>query len=587
MKFYINAAWAIFIVAVVLPLNAEAAEITGELKQWHPIALSFEGPETSEDANPNPFLDYRLNVTFTGPGGQTYLVPGYYAADGDAVNTGATSGKIWRARFNADQTGQWHYHASFRKGPKVNISLESEAGSTAGFCDGQTGTFQIEPSDKTGKDFRARGQLRYVGEHYLQFAGDKQWFIKSGCDSPEDFWGYADFDNTPKGPFGIHFYSVHKKHWKEGDPTWAGGKGKGIIGAFNYLSSVGINSVYALTMNLPKGDGQNVFMWVDPDDQTRFDVSKLEQWNICIQHANSVGVQLHLVLSERENDEEVFGSKMEDRRRQYLRELAARFSHNLALQWNIGEENKNTVPTRKAILTYLRAQDPYDHPQVVHNEGDREEIMFSYHLGETNFEGISHQDADWENIYPINLDWYRRSEQAGRKWIICHDECYPKTIKPDRDNDIHRQRAMWANLMAGGAGVEYIMAGLQEVDDFTLWERTWKWMHAGSEFMVNLPIELPMLKPNDGLLSGQDQYDHCLAAPGQVYLVYICDGATPTLKITDGEYIVKWFDPVYGGALQDGSIKTLLGSGVKSLGDPPDDQKEWLVYLKAKDLGRD
>ena len=421
MKFKMNTAWTILIVAVFLPLYA-VGEISGELKIWHPIALSFEGPETSEGASPNPFLEYRLNVTFTGPAGQTYRVPGYYAADGDAANTGATSGKIWRARFNADQAGQWHYQASFRKGSKVNISLDEQAGSSAGYFDGQTGTFQIEPSDKTGKDFRARGQLRYVGEHYMQFAGDKKWFIKVGADSPENFFGYKEFDNTPESSgFGTHSYSAHIKNWQEGDPTWGNGKGKGVIGVFNYLSSQGINSIYALTMNAPEGDAKDVFMWLDTSDFTRFDVSKLEQWNIVMEHANAVGVQMHVVLSERENDEEVFGKEMNDDRRQYLRELVARFSHNLAIQWNLGEENKNTVSCRKAMFTYLRDQDPYNHPQVVHNEWKKSEPMYSVHLGEDNFEGTSFQAREIERTYDYMLEWYQRSEQAGRPWLCQHD----------------------------------------------------------------------------------------------------------------------------------------------------------------------
>ena len=65
--------------------------------------MKFEGPQTSETANPNPFLDYRLDVTFTSPTGTEYLVPGYYAADGNAGETGATSGNVWFAHFSPDE----------------------------------------------------------------------------------------------------------------------------------------------------------------------------------------------------------------------------------------------------------------------------------------------------------------------------------------------------------------------------------------------------------------------------------------------------------------------------------------------------
>jgi len=80
---------------MILALIA-AVVVSGELKQWHAVALTFDGPASSETAAPNPFTDYRLDVTFTGPSGQVYRVPGYYAADGDAADTGATSGNKWR-----------------------------------------------------------------------------------------------------------------------------------------------------------------------------------------------------------------------------------------------------------------------------------------------------------------------------------------------------------------------------------------------------------------------------------------------------------------------------------------------------------
>ena len=55
----------------------------------------------STDTAPNPFLDFRLQVRFTGPSGQTYKVPGFF--DGDGHGRGA--GRVWRARFAPDEPG--------------------------------------------------------------------------------------------------------------------------------------------------------------------------------------------------------------------------------------------------------------------------------------------------------------------------------------------------------------------------------------------------------------------------------------------------------------------------------------------------
>ena len=59
--------------------SKQQCSITGELKKWHTITLSFQGPESNEMAdNPNPFIDYRLHVLLKGPSGQIYNVPGFF-----------------------------------------------------------------------------------------------------------------------------------------------------------------------------------------------------------------------------------------------------------------------------------------------------------------------------------------------------------------------------------------------------------------------------------------------------------------------------------------------------------------------------
>ena len=69
---------------------------------------------------------------------------------------------------------------------------------------------------------------------------------------------YTEFD----GQFGtdgqndqfMKNWSAHVPDWNVGDPTWGQGKGKGLIGAINYLASEGQNAVSFLTMNIA-GDG--------------------------------------------------------------------------------------------------------------------------------------------------------------------------------------------------------------------------------------------------------------------------------------------------------------------------------------------
>ncbi|MDH3243615.1 MAG: DUF5060 domain-containing protein, partial [Saprospiraceae bacterium] len=168
-------------------------EITGEFKKWHKHTLTFDGPEADEQDANNPFLNYRLQVTFTHRS-KSYIVPGYFAADGNAGESSASSGNKWRVHFAADEVGEWTYHVSFRKGSNVAISDEPLAGVTGTYMDGMAGSFNIGPTDKTGRDLRAKGRLEHVGKPYLQFAESGEFFMKAGADAPENLLAYSDFD---------------------------------------------------------------------------------------------------------------------------------------------------------------------------------------------------------------------------------------------------------------------------------------------------------------------------------------------------------------------------------------------------------
>ena len=128
---------------------------------------------------PNPFLDYRLTVRFAHESGSpSYDVPGYFAADGNAGETSAEEGTKWRAHLSPDKPGRWTWRVSFVKGARAAVDPKATVEPVAG-ADGATGSFDVLPTDKTGRDFRAHGRLQYVGGHYLRFAGSGDFFLKA------------------------------------------------------------------------------------------------------------------------------------------------------------------------------------------------------------------------------------------------------------------------------------------------------------------------------------------------------------------------------------------------------------------------
>eukprot|EP00546_Thalassionema_frauenfeldii_P009136 CAMPEP_0178920658 /NCGR_PEP_ID=MMETSP0786-20121207/15124_1 /TAXON_ID=186022 /ORGANISM="Thalassionema frauenfeldii, Strain CCMP 1798" /LENGTH=93 /DNA_ID=CAMNT_0020594743 /DNA_START=270 /DNA_END=551 /DNA_ORIENTATION=+ len=77
--------------------------------------------------------------------------------------------------------------------------------------------------------------------------------LQAGADSPENFMVYDEFDGTTD-KFGYRkSWTSHQQDYNPGDPTWNGGKGQEIIGAVNYLSSIGMNAFSFNTMNV-RGD---------------------------------------------------------------------------------------------------------------------------------------------------------------------------------------------------------------------------------------------------------------------------------------------------------------------------------------------
>ena len=573
-----------------------AVTINGELKKWHKITLSFDGPAYAETSTgPNPFLDYRLNVTFTN-GAKSYVVPGYFAADGNAAETSAVEGNVWRVHFAPDQEGEWNYSVSFRLGANVAISDDPDEGSGISPIDGASGSFIVGPTDKIAPDNRALGRLRYVNQRYLQYAETGDYFLKGGADAPENFLAYEDFDNTPNIGNRRKSWAPHADDWKTGDPSWQNGKGTEIVGAVNYLASKGVNVFSFLTMNI-EGDDRNVFPYVSDSDFKVFDCSKLDQWEIVLEHADHLGMYLHFKTQETENDQLLDGGDVGQFRQLYYRELVARFGHHLALNWNLGEENTQSRTQRIAMAQWFKDHDPYGHHRVLHTYPNATDNVYNGLIGnQSEYTGVSIQ-TDWRNVHSETAKWVERSLNSGKIWVVANDEQgnantgvppdpgYPGYNGSNPDHHAIRQEVLWGNLMAGGAGVEYYFGyQLPESDlslqDFRSRDQSWNFVRHALEFFNALPFE--QMTPNDDLVSE----GWCFALEGQSYVIYFKEGGSGTLELSDNQqYTVKWYNPRTGN-YADGSKTSLTGPGEIELGDPPSDpSNDWAVLVSRNISG--
>lgn len=610
----ISAAILLFLISFSNCQNTPSGEVSGTLETWNKVTIDFEGPQASEgDSEPNPFLDYSLEVEFWGPDGNTYLVPGFFAGDGN----GGGSGNIWRVHFSPDAPGRWMYRAYFLKGEEIATN-PMQSGESVSF-DGASGSFEVAPSDSTAEGFYKWGRLEYVGEHYFKFRDGDYW-IKGGADSPENFLAYDGFDNTTRSTQNydgleslpaLHTYSAHIEDWQTGDPDWGDGKGKGIIGALNYLSSKNVNSIYFLLQNIG-GDGKDVFPWVgNPDpsgspenDNLHYDISKLHQWETVLKYAQEKGIALHAVLNEAEeaNKRELDDGELGTERKLFYREMIARFGHHPALQWNISEEFNlkfDLGPERvREFASYIQQVDPYDHPITVHTAGDPvEELAFTF--GDTLFsttsvqlnqrridqvtEAIRTKTAEAGRPIPASMDEFTVDVGDNRSWI------------PIDDADLQRKQKLWPTYMSGGQ-IEFILEGFLEVDSFkkpeadALWDYIW---HARSFMQEHLPFH--EMEPMDELVADESTLTvgegegvtsemgaQVFAKPGEIYSIYypVSESAgTVNLKDVSGQISLRWYNPRNGDFV--GEVVTMdAGSEIDPGTVPSNPEEDWVLLIQ-------
>lgn len=598
------------------PQGDGSVEIAGEMKQWHKVTLSLNGPFAKEtDLYTNPFLDYRMVVRFVHESGfPDYQVPGYFAADGNAAESGAVEGQVWRAHLSPDKQGVWNYEVTFLQGRDIAIT-EVPWGKTIEPYHGLKGSFEIADTDKSGRDFRAKGRLEYVGKHYLQFKGDKDYFLKAGADAPETLLAYEDFDGTYTVRRPLKTWEKHQQDWQEGDLLWQGDKGKGLIGAINYLSDKGVNAFSFLTYNAG-GDGDNVWPFVSRDSKFRYDCSKLDQWQIVFDHAQTKGMYLHFKMQETENDdhkrgnhtgfvvESLDGGDLGPERRLYYRELIARYGYLLGLNWNLGEENTQSHEQRTAAANFIANLDPYSHNIVIHTFPNQQEEVYKPLLGTRYaFTGFSLQN-DWQDTHTRTLQWVKASAEAGKPLVIANDEqgSAQEGVPPDPDYpgfdpesieyDLHdiRKQTLWGNLMAGGAGVEYYFGyQLPENDivceDFRSRDQSWEFAAIALDFFKENKMPFWEMGNHNALIGNPEnnKEKYCLAKPGELYLVYLAYTETTSIDLSgaEGDFEVWWYNPRKGGKPVQGRKKKVKGGSMAKPGFPPAQRGEdWLIMIK-------
>ena len=163
--------------------------------EWQPATLSFSGPELSESGTPNPFTDFRLEVTFQ-KGDRRVVVPGFFAADGNSAETSADAGHIWQVSFLPDEAGDWTLPGQLSTGNRHRDVTHRYGRRCRWRLTDRRDRFKSNPPMRTRRDSIARDCCNTWARRYLRFAETNELFLKGGADSPENLLAFADFDQT-------------------------------------------------------------------------------------------------------------------------------------------------------------------------------------------------------------------------------------------------------------------------------------------------------------------------------------------------------------------------------------------------------
>lgn len=480
----------------------------GRFPKWGRIEIALTGPDSQGRGTPNPF-NIEVGALLTSPSGKQWRVPGFYDGDGK----GRLDGDVWKVRFSPGETGQWSF-----KSTSPNSRL-----------DGVTGSFVVIPVPPDAEGLWKWGRLESVGTpenriRYLKFRDGPYW-LKAGCDDPENFLGKFDHFDTPA-----------KRR-----------------AAIDYLAGKGVNSMYVMTHNVG-GDHRDVWPWLGETEaeakenagkDARFDVAKLEEWRQLFEHMHARGVVPYLIL----RDDASWPRKSRPAERgkldhaRYYREMVARFGYLPALLFNISEEAEENYTFAEALACakLLKDVDPYDHPVGIHNVNSPKARARPYiQAGHIDFSAIQTGGKDPLTHNEIAILWIAECRRLKQRVVM---------VGFDEPRPVKDRRGWWSAYMAGA--VWEVHTGRPYDRPVSIHAQTWKQLGGARAFMESLPFW--EMEPSNTLVRSGKAF--CLAKPGAAYGLYMPAGGTATVSLAPGSaYEYAWWNPANGkdGRFQDG-----------------------------------
>jgi Protein of unknown function (DUF4038)/Domain of unknown function (DUF5060)/Putative collagen-binding domain of a collagenase len=560
--------WLTGCMVAVFSVTATAETIeTHEVRRWEMHEFLLRGQSQAD----NPFRDAALTGEFTSPSGKVVTVSGFY--DGEDT---------WRLRFTPDEEGTWSYRL---RGEGVDLSL--------------SGRLRCTPP-------RGHGFIRIHPDNPYAFAyADGAPFFPMGDTC------YGLYDDSPITPelrsqylrtrrsqrFNFVRMSVgHSAPRAESDPAaywaWGGTPQNPDLDRLNPVFFRGLDAV----LSQMREEGMNAELLLLNFYRTPF--TNPRQWT-------------------------------PSHERLWLRYVIARYAAftNIFL-WTISNEYEThpdgqyrlDLPAdpdwAKATAQFIKTQDPFRHPVTVHpvvsasatGASPNDPITPPWRIGEFFGDGdaidvLSQQTGQagggvtWDEKLRCwigddhDLAASVRLDRRYRKPVLNTENGYEYLSgRPTGNKQVHHtdkvRRSAWRIVCAGG----YIAAGFHgTIGHSDIWNRidapnryrfevkdegAAAQLGALYDFWTDLPYW--RMQPFDGVTG---DLAAALAAPGEVYVVYLPNGGKASLDLMgqDGPFSARWYNTRNG---HWGEAFDVNGRATVDLATPS--RHDWALRLRRE-----
>ncbi len=467
-----------------------------------------------------------FNATFTGPGGVTQTVPGFW--DG---------GSNFKIRFTPTIEGAWSYTTS-----SSDLTLNAKTGSinaTAPVA-GQHGFLRIDPNYTTsfvwddGTRYFMEGQTYY---DWMQAANvNNNW--KTSVDSMVSY-GFS------KVRFDVYACNVPSEHndYPDAQP-------------------------YTGTSTSPNRDSLNVAYWQKLDEM--------------VQYMDSKGLVADFIVTTPYRSGRQFGTDTQNDR--FINYVVARYASYPNVTWCLSNEwnsSGGTYPQNQADYNRMGALIRNSDPWMADGASLRPLSIHSH--TQINFPFFG---STWPTHAIIQYAATGQSDQPGNAGIV-YNLGHNMPVVNDEYRYIGQlsrtanRQSMWGIASAGGYSST---ADFREnPNGMGIPESTGDWTYRPEyddikrmvDFFTTKGIEYwKMASHNELMTSGTRTY--ALAEPGRQYVAYAAVGGTFSLNLAAGTYYAYRYDPRTGTTTDLGTVS----GGTQSF-TMPDASNDYVLHLST------